>query len=216
MPSFPATSAKDGKAGRGSTSVALTPLDIRARGRAIGPRIKDDIRVRATRAFGKWATVIRNITVRIEDVNGPKGGVDTRFAVQVLVDGYEPIHVEHSAATLAEAEAATLKAAEQRLKKLLARLGRAAGRVSVPGPSAPPKAKPRRTTQVTTHKRDDGMAVVQEESSGRPSRKSTRRSSNRSKSSEQLQRTVQLKANSSSAVAARAGHGGNARPRIRG
>ena len=54
-----------------TTNIEL-PEDVRS----IGER-------RALFAFGRFASRIRNVSVVLTDVNGPRGGVDTRCRVQV-------------------------------------------------------------------------------------------------------------------------------------
>lgn len=204
MKTFPASDPKDGKATRGATGVTHTPFEIRARPRKLGKRAEDDLRERVTRAFGRWARMITAMTARVEDVNGPKGGVDIRFALQIDLAGHPPVHVEHVAATLAEAEAGTIKAAERALKKLFGRLGRSAGRVVEHGPSVPAKVASPRRRRTHEHVNDSRAVAVLEDSATKPSRKSTRRSSNRAKAATPKQRTTQLAANAPASVARRA------------
>lgn len=58
-------------------------IDVRFRGMAPS----EDLRAHATRKvlwhFGRLAGAIDSVVVRIEDVNGPKGGLDTRCQVSV-------------------------------------------------------------------------------------------------------------------------------------
>jgi hypothetical protein len=204
MRTFPATAARNGKASRGATDVVHTPLTIRAKPRKLGARAEADVRARVTRAFGRWAPMIASIAVRIEDENGPKGGVDLRFALQLELTGHAPLHVESTAATLPEAAAATHAAGERAMKKLLGRLGRSAGRTPEPGPSLPPELASPRRRRGHEHRNDSRAAFALEDSATRPSRKSTRTSSNRQKAATPKERTTQLQANAPSAVAARA------------
>lgn len=204
MRTFPATADKAGKATLGATDVAHTPLTIRARPRKLGARAEADVRARVTRAFGRWAPMLASITVRIEDENGPKGGADIRFALQLEVTGHPPVHVESTAPTLVEAEATTLKAAEQTMKKLLGRLGRSAGRTPEHGPSLPREVASPRRRRGHEHKNDSRAVAALEDSATRPSRKSTRGSSNRAKPSQGKERTAAAKVVSPSARATRA------------
>jgi hypothetical protein len=214
MPTFPATSAKAGKANRGATDVAQTPLEIRARPRKLGKAAEAEIRERVSRAFGHWAPMIAAMTARIEDENGPKGGVDRRFALQIDLTGHPPVHVEHKAATTAEAEALTIKAGVAAMKKLMGRLHRSAGRTSVPGPSVPAAQASPRKRRGHERRNDSKAAAVLEDSASKPSRKSTRGSSNHQRAATPKQLTSQLAASAPTAVATRArATGKNARVR---
>jgi putative sigma-54 modulation protein len=66
--------------------------------RAIGVPLSDDDRTYALRriAFklGKHGRSIERVSVRIEDVNGPRGGVDKRCRIKVVVRGRESVVTE--------------------------------------------------------------------------------------------------------------------------
>lgn len=79
---------------RGRTISPETPVAIRARGVEIEDELREYIHQRAGFKLGKFATRIDRISVRLEDINGPKGGPDSRCAVKVVLSRHESIVVE--------------------------------------------------------------------------------------------------------------------------
>ncbi len=62
-------------------------LDIRGRNLALTPSLLDHVARRLRFALGRFGGSIRQITVRVADVNGPRGGIDKRCHVHVDVAG---------------------------------------------------------------------------------------------------------------------------------
>ena len=61
---------------KGETVVPITPASIRVDGVTLDDDDRGHIR-RATRTrFGRYGQAVERVTVRIRDVNGPRGGVD--------------------------------------------------------------------------------------------------------------------------------------------
>jgi hypothetical protein len=129
MPRFPSTATKAGKAARGPSSVDTTPLTIRSRTR-LQKQLETKVRASTAKTFARWARLIERITIRFEDVNGPRGGVGHRCSIHAALTGLAPVHVESDAANPAEAFAAVLAAAERAVRRILSRRGRSAGRIS--------------------------------------------------------------------------------------
>lgn len=127
MPSFPRSTSKAGKADRGPTPVATTPLTIRARPR-LDAALDASVRDRTSRAMGRWARMIERITIRFADENGPRGGVDCRCALDIVVTGLPPVHVDRLAADPGAAFGPALRAAVQAVRRLLEHRQRSAGR----------------------------------------------------------------------------------------
>ena len=98
---------------------------------------KDYLRRKLGRKLGKFARRIERASVRIEDVNGPRGGVDKRCGIKVVMSGLPSVVVEHRHESLqaamdgalARVERAVRQAADSRRTKARAAGGRArAGR----------------------------------------------------------------------------------------
>ena len=59
-------------------------LDIRWKGTSRSEALSQHVHDRARSAFRPSAGRVRQIVVRLEDLNGPKGGVDKRCTVEVV------------------------------------------------------------------------------------------------------------------------------------
>jgi putative sigma-54 modulation protein len=58
-------------------------LSIRIRGAVADKELTEHIRKRALLALGRFSTRITNIIVRLDDMNGPKGGIDKRCSIEL-------------------------------------------------------------------------------------------------------------------------------------
>jgi len=54
------------------------------------------VKRRVRTVLGRFADTIERVEVTIEDLNGPRGGVDQRCVVQVFVAGEETVVAEHT------------------------------------------------------------------------------------------------------------------------
>lgn len=79
---------------RGKTTAPETPLAVRARGVEVDQELRDYIAKRAGFKLGKFATSIERISVRLEDISGPKGAPAQRCAIKVVLSRHESIVVE--------------------------------------------------------------------------------------------------------------------------
>jgi ribosome-associated translation inhibitor RaiA len=82
------------KEARGRTISSETPVAIRARGIEVDDELREYIHQRAGFKLGKYAPQIDRISVRLEDINGPRGGADSRCAVKVALSRHESVVVE--------------------------------------------------------------------------------------------------------------------------
>lgn len=98
-----------------TTKSSSTPIVIRAP-KKLGDGFEARVRSTLARRLVASARVSR-ATVRFEDANGPKGGVDNVCRIKLMLDGLEPIVVEKQAATESEAFAAAEKAVATALKR---------------------------------------------------------------------------------------------------
>lgn len=71
--------------------------------------------------LGKFATSIERVSVRITDVNGPRGGVDQRCRVKVVLSGLPSVIVERRHATKEAAIDTALRATEESVRRVLGR-----------------------------------------------------------------------------------------------
>jgi hypothetical protein len=93
---FAKGSSKIGKPRAGRGTVERTPLTIRSRQR-LGGGFEQRVREQIARRVGRAAGVIERLTIRFDDVNGPKGGIDTVCRIKAVVSGRPSIVVEKRA-----------------------------------------------------------------------------------------------------------------------
>jgi ribosome-associated translation inhibitor RaiA len=74
--------------------VADRPLAVRTSGVDVDPDLREYIHRHLGRRLGKFARHIERLTVRFEDVNGPRGGVDTVCRIKVVLAGLSSVIVE--------------------------------------------------------------------------------------------------------------------------
>jgi ribosome-associated translation inhibitor RaiA len=71
-------------------------LDVRARGFDLTPSLRRHAVDHIAAKMAKHARAISNLTVRLEDVNGPKGGIDKRCRVELQIAGVGPVLVDET------------------------------------------------------------------------------------------------------------------------
>lgn len=102
-----------------------TPRPIPANIRVAGLRIDDEdrarIRERLGRKLGKFAGAIERVSVRLEDVNGPRGGVDTRCRIKVVLRRLPSVVFESQAASYFDALTGALAGAEKAVRRAVRR-----------------------------------------------------------------------------------------------
>jgi hypothetical protein len=153
------------------------------------------------------------LTVRFEDVNGPKGGKDTGCSIKVVISGRPSIVVTELAGNAAQA----FNRADDRVERAVRRaIGRAQERGRLRGVRAPVKTSPRgRATARAPAQRPaaarnvrgrarKATAALEGSALPRPSRKSTRGSANRAKHGNKLARRERRRVSSPKARHARA------------
>lgn len=125
------------KASRGSTGVSETPLSIRAQGKAIPPVLTAAMPEKLGAHLGPFAHHIDSVYVRFEDINGPRGGVDTECRIQVVLPSRPDIVVSHRAVNARIAFDGASHRIGRAVKRDLARAGFARGSRKSPAvPSA--------------------------------------------------------------------------------
>jgi ribosome-associated translation inhibitor RaiA len=259
---FATTIPRNVKRVSGRTSAERTPIAIRT----TGVELTDDIRAYANRRMStklaKFAKHIERLTVRLEDVNGPRGGIDTQCRVKVVLAGLGPVVYEAIGREATDAIDLAATGTERAVRKTIRRAGasipRVAARRMAEAPQVdeldnpPPRtrhgsfigrrvgharsnledalARPeklRRDALVDTaapevsasdrraggpstarrnSRRNDARAtsMLEDSARARPSRKSTRRSANRSKRDSNLKRRQTRATTAPGARAARA------------
>ena len=123
------------KRSTGRTRASQVPANIRVTGVALDQDDRDFIRQRLGEKLGKYAASIERVTVRVTDVNGPRGGVDLACRIKVVLTGLPSVVVERRAVSLRAARNNALAAVERAVRRGLQRRRmrptRAAARKSV-------------------------------------------------------------------------------------
>jgi len=130
------------KTRRGRTDADATPLAIRSR-IPLEDAFRDLVRQRLGRKLGKFASHIERLTVRFDDANGPRGGVDVVCRAKAVLSGLPSQVVEERAAEAREAFRRTAEALERAVRRTIGRSGRSAPRRRERAEAAP-EAAPRR------------------------------------------------------------------------
>ncbi|HLU67756.1 MAG TPA: HPF/RaiA family ribosome-associated protein [Kofleriaceae bacterium] len=115
--SLPAAIGKKAKRAAGRTGAASTPLNLRTHGVDIDDDFEEYVRAKAGQKLGRLARRIERVTVRLEDINGPKGGVDVECRIKVVVAGGPSVIMTERATEPVLAFDAALGGATRALKK---------------------------------------------------------------------------------------------------
>jgi ribosome-associated translation inhibitor RaiA len=93
--------------------------------RLIGVELDDDaqasIRRKLGMKLGKFAPSIERISVRVTDMNGPRGGVDQVCHVKVVLSGLPSVVIERRHAALHAAIDDALRATERAVRRTVRR-----------------------------------------------------------------------------------------------
>lgn len=100
-----------------------TPIALEVRIRHVEPRaeVADLIRHRLREVLGRFSGEIASATARVEDVNGPRGGRDTRVAVEVRGPRIGALAVER---VVVDVRAGVVDVSERLLRVIRRRLSR--------------------------------------------------------------------------------------------
>lgn len=129
------------KKSRGRTEADETPLAIRSRIR-LQPDVRDAIRAQFGRKLGQYALHIERISVRIDDVNGPKGGIDLVCRVKLVLSGLPSVVVEERGAKIVPLMTRAANVAERALRRELQRRERSSPGATRRAEAAPAPVKP--------------------------------------------------------------------------
>ena len=76
------------------------PIHVRAPAERFGPAATSYVRRKLSNKLGGFANDIERVSVRVEDVNGPRGGVDQRCRIKVVLRGQPSVIFESRDASL--------------------------------------------------------------------------------------------------------------------
>jgi hypothetical protein len=109
--------ARPAKLKRNRHSAAEIPAHIRAVGAALDAGDRAYLRRKLGMKLGKFARAIERVSVRVRDVNGPRGGIDKLCAVKVTLIRLPSVVVEHKHASLQGAMDGALRRVEVAVRR---------------------------------------------------------------------------------------------------
>jgi putative sigma-54 modulation protein len=96
-------------------------IDIKALGFSLTEGLRAHVADRINISLGRFSARLNRVVIRLSDVNGPRGGIDKRCQLQLLIDGNQTVVVQdHEADLYLAVNRATDRAAHS-LARLLRR-----------------------------------------------------------------------------------------------
>ena len=105
----------------GRTEAPQVPAHVRVIGVELDQTERADIRKALGAKLGKFATSIERVSVRVADVNGPRGGVDKMCRIKVVLSGLPSVLFESQATTLKDAINGALVGSERGVRRSVQR-----------------------------------------------------------------------------------------------
>ena len=118
---LPAWMPRPVKRASGRTETLQTPAHVRVIGVALDADDRALVRRKLGMKLGKFATSIERVTVRVTDINGPRGGIDQVCNVKVVLSGLPSVVIERRHVVLHAAIDAALRATEQAVRRTVGR-----------------------------------------------------------------------------------------------
>ena len=100
-------------------SVERIPAHVRVIGTSVDEEQEAYIRRKLGSKLGKYATSIERISVRLTDVNGPRGGVDQRCRIKVVLSALPSVVVERRHADVDAAIDTALRATAEAVRRIV-------------------------------------------------------------------------------------------------
>lgn len=102
-------------------AVSDIPAHIRADDAPIDAQDRAYLRRKLGMRLGKFARAVERVSVRIRDVNGPRGGVDKACVIKVVLTGLPSVVVEEQHASLQAAMDGALQRTGRTVRRSLER-----------------------------------------------------------------------------------------------
>lgn len=118
---FPGWLPRSLKRESGSAGAPIVPAHIRALSANLTKDKRKHIREELGKKLGKFASSIERVSVRVEDVNGPRGGIDQLCRIKVVLSNLPSVVFEKQDASLDIAIGAALAGTERAVRRTLQR-----------------------------------------------------------------------------------------------
>jgi CBS domain-containing protein len=118
---FPGWLPRPAKVESGRAALPSIPAHIRLLGAELSREDRARLREKMGARLGKFADSIERITVRVKDVNGPRGGIDQMCQIKVVLIGLPSVVFEAQDALLDRAINKALAGAERSVRQNLQR-----------------------------------------------------------------------------------------------
>lgn len=103
----------------GRTVARQTPAYIRSMGSALDEVHREYLRRKLQRMVEKFGSAIERTSVRLEDVNGPRGGIDKRCQVKIVLRGLPSVYVDERDSSVQAAMDRALAKANRAVREAL-------------------------------------------------------------------------------------------------
>jgi ribosome-associated translation inhibitor RaiA len=101
--------------------VRIIPAHIRVLGATLSKDTRTEIRNKLNRKLGKFAKAIERVSVRVKDINGPRGGIDQVCRIKVVLSNLSSVVFEAQDASLDVAIGSALTGIERAARRSLQR-----------------------------------------------------------------------------------------------
>lgn len=118
---FPGWLPRPAKVESGRAALPFIPAHIRLLGAELSSNDRARLREKLGARLGKFADSIERITIRVKDVNGPRGGIDQVCQIKVVLIGLPSVVFEAQDAVLDRAINKALAGAERSVRQSLQR-----------------------------------------------------------------------------------------------
>lgn len=75
-------------------------LDLQAPGLVLRTELRDHVASRLRSVLSRCAARIRHVSIRLRDVNGPRGGMDKRCSIKVELENAGAVRIEETGSEL--------------------------------------------------------------------------------------------------------------------
>lgn len=97
------------------------PANIRVDGLTIDESDREHIRKRLGEKLGRYAGSVERVSVRLRDINGPRGGVDVQCHIKVVLSGLPSVVGEQQDVAFRPALTKALASVERAVRRTLQR-----------------------------------------------------------------------------------------------